>query len=206
MYCFQKHTSMYEQQLRWPVLLIIRRLFDSDLVQVPNVNPSITRSRCEDGGVVWGPGETQDFVCVGLECMNLGCWFTQIVEANRLRVLVLTQTGLMGIFNLTDLVCTPRDDKPLLRGVVSHRKNFLVVRLVLVGWVRANSSIPARSKNQNISRPVATNIPYIISVLSSPTLAKMFSFCLFQSTSCAIGRLELTYEGGLIGVTYPNNR
>ena len=79
---------MYKQQLRWTVLLIIRRLFNSDLVQVPNINPSITRRRRKDGGVVGRPRETQDFIGMGLKCVNLGCRFTQIVEANRLEVLV----------------------------------------------------------------------------------------------------------------------
>lgn len=81
-----------------------------------------------------------------------------------------------GIENPINLVRAPRDDKPLLRRVVSNRKNLLLMRLVFVGWIRASSSIPARLKNQNASGTVHTGTLYIINVLSSPTLAKMFSF------------------------------
>ena len=77
---------MYEQQLRRSVLLVIRCLFDPNLVQVPNIDSSVARRRRKDGGVVWRPCEAQDFVGMGLECVYPGCWFTQVMEANRLKM------------------------------------------------------------------------------------------------------------------------
>ena len=77
---------MYEQQLRWSVFLVIRCLFNANLIQIPNVDPSVTRRRHEDGGVMWRPGEAQDLISVGLECVNASCWFTKVVETNRLEV------------------------------------------------------------------------------------------------------------------------
>ena len=75
---------MYEQQLWWPVFLVIGCLFDPDLVQVPNVDSPVTRRRRKDRSVVWRPCETQDLFGMGLKCVNTGCWFTEVVETDRL--------------------------------------------------------------------------------------------------------------------------
>jgi hypothetical protein len=173
---------MYEQQLRWPVFLVIGCLFDPNLVQVPNVDPSVTRRRREDRGVVRRPREAQDFVGMGLERMNPGCWFTEVVETNRLDASCL-RAEMKWTEKSTNLVRTSRDDKPLLYGVVSDRKNFFIVGLVLVGRVRPRSSVPTKPKDQNVGRTADDSTTYIMSTLSSPTLAKMFSFWWFQSTS-----------------------
>jgi hypothetical protein len=98
--------------------LVIRCLFDPNLVQVPNVDSPITGRRREDGGVVWRPRETQDLVGMGLKCVHAGCWFTQIVETN---CLMIFNEFMMGkIENPANLVRASCDDEPLLRGVVSN--------------------------------------------------------------------------------------
>ena len=79
---------MYEQQLRWSVFLVIGCLLDPNLVQVPNVNSPVTRRRRKDCGIVWRPREAQDFISMGLKCVNTRCWFTEVVETNRLEVFV----------------------------------------------------------------------------------------------------------------------
>ena len=183
---------MYEQQLRWPIFLIIGRLFDPDLIQIPNVDSSVTRSRRKDRGIVWRPRETQDFIGMGLECVNTGRWFTEVVETNRLEV--PSESGTKWTEKLTNLVRTSRDDKPFLYGVISDRKNFFIVGLVLVDWVRPRPSVPTKPRDQNVSMTVGDSTTYIMSILSSPTLAKMFSFLWFQSTSYAMGNLALRRE------------
>jgi hypothetical protein len=94
---------------------------------------------------MWRPREAQDFVGMGLECVDTGCWFTQVVETNRLDS--LARVGIKGVENSTNLVCASRDEKPLLGGVVSDRENFFVVGLVFVGRVGPSSSVPTSSKN-----------------------------------------------------------
>ena len=78
--------------------------------------------------------------------------------------------------NMSDLVRTSGDDQPFLCRVISDRENLPFVSLVFVGWIRASSSVPAKLKDQNVSKMASTSTQYIISVLSSPTLAKIFSF------------------------------
>lgn len=95
---------------------------------------------------------------------------------------------------LTNFVRASRDDKPFLYRVVSDRKDFFVVGLVLVGWVRPRSSVPTKSKDQNVCRTVDNSTTYIMSSLSSPTLAKMLSFLWFQSTSYVMRNLALGDE------------
>jgi len=107
--------------------------------------------------------------------------------------------------NSANLVRTSRDDKPFLHGVVGNRKNFFVVGLVFMGWVGPSSGIPAGPESQNVGGTADNRTPYIISILSSPTLAKMFSFCQFQSTSYGIGHSVIRSEGGPLVITYPNN-
>lgn len=48
-------TSVNEQQLRWPVFLIIRRLLLPDERQIPDVYPPVARCGGEDCGVVGRP-------------------------------------------------------------------------------------------------------------------------------------------------------
>jgi len=129
---------------------------------------------------------------MGLECVNTGCWFTEVVETNRLEA--PSESGMKSTEKPTNLVRAPRDDKPLLYGVVSDREYFFIVSLVLVGWVRPRSSVPTKSKDQNVGRTVGDSATYIMSILSSPTLAKMFSFLWFQSTSYVMGNLALRGE------------
>ena len=94
---------------------------------------------------MWRPREAQDFVGMGLECVNTGCWFTQVVETNRLDS--LARVRMKGVENSTNLVCASRDEKPLLGGVVSDRKDFFVVCLVFVGRVGSGSCIPTDPMN-----------------------------------------------------------
>lgn len=79
--------------------------------------------------------------------------------------------------------------------------------LVFVGWVRPRSSIPTKPEDQNAGGTVNDSTSYIMSSLSSPTLAKMFSFLQFQSTSYCNGKFGV--EGSksiLLETTYPNDR
>lgn len=85
----------------------------------------------------------------------------------------------------TNFVCASSDDQPVLYGVVSDRKDLFVMGLVFVGWVRSCSSIPAKLGNQSLWRVLGDSTTHIMSILSSPTLAKIFSLLWFQSTSYA---------------------
>lgn len=81
-----------------------------------------------------------------------------------------------GADDRANLVRASCDDEPFLYGVVGDRKNLFVVCLVFMGWIRPSASIPTGPENQDIDGTVDNSAPYIMSILSSPTLAKMFSF------------------------------
>jgi hypothetical protein len=55
-------TAMNEHEFRRAIFLVIWRLFDANLCEVPHINAAIARCRRENGGAVWGPCEVQHLV------------------------------------------------------------------------------------------------------------------------------------------------
>jgi len=76
--------SMHEQQLWRSIIRIVRRLFFSDLGDVPDVYSSIGGGGSKDCFRVRGPGELDDFVCVGFEGVEFGGEFSEIPEGDGL--------------------------------------------------------------------------------------------------------------------------
>lgn len=77
-------SSMNEQELGRSVLLVLGRLFESDLGDVPEVDAAVARGRGEDGFVRGGPGELEDFVVVRLEGVELDFEVAEVPEGDRL--------------------------------------------------------------------------------------------------------------------------
>jgi hypothetical protein len=75
---------MNEHEFRRPVFLVVGRLFDADLREVPYVNATVARRRCKNCGAMWGPREVQHLIRMCLERVQ---WFPQpfdIVQQDRL--------------------------------------------------------------------------------------------------------------------------
>lgn len=75
-------TTMDKQELWRTVLLVIRGLLHSNLRQVPDVYPPVTRSRREYSRVMRGPGQVQDLIGMPLESMKLLCRRPQVMKDN----------------------------------------------------------------------------------------------------------------------------
>lgn len=65
---------MNEHEFRRAVFLIVWRLLDTDLREIPHINAAVARCRCENGGAMWGPCEVQHLVRMCLERVQ---WFPQ---------------------------------------------------------------------------------------------------------------------------------
>lgn len=62
---------MNEDEFRRTVFLVVWCLFFPDLVQIPNIDAAVTGGRSEDCGVMWRPGQLEDFASVPLESVLL---------------------------------------------------------------------------------------------------------------------------------------
>lgn len=76
---------MDEQELGRTIFLILGRLFESDLRDVPEVDTTVAGGRGEDGLVRGRPRELLDFFLVRFEGVKLDGEVAEIPECDRLR-------------------------------------------------------------------------------------------------------------------------
>ncbi len=75
---------MNEEQFWGSIFLVIRRLFLSDEGQIPDVDSSIARCRCEDGRIMRRPCQMEDFVGMRFEGVQFFRGCTNVVQYDSL--------------------------------------------------------------------------------------------------------------------------
>ncbi len=78
-------TAMDKQQLRWPILRVIRCLFCTDSVEIPDVNTSISGGGGEVDGGVGRPSDLKDVVGMRFEGVEFELEFPDIPERDGLQ-------------------------------------------------------------------------------------------------------------------------
>ena len=71
-------SPMHKQQLRWPILRILRRLFIPNPRQIPNNNPPIIPRTRENGFLIRRPRHRGDLVPMTFKRMQLEFQVSQV--------------------------------------------------------------------------------------------------------------------------------
>lgn len=78
------HSLVNYQKLRWTILDVFRLLLLTDPSQIPNMDPSIQRSRRQDGRIMRVPADLMYLSFVELERMQFRVQLANIKQTNRL--------------------------------------------------------------------------------------------------------------------------
>lgn len=121
---------MHKQQLGRTIFLIVGRLLQANLGEIPQDDASISRGRRKDGRAVRGPGELQNFFRVRAKRVQLDLEVAQIPQRNRLswRAALVSRRINLHFRAFPHLVGRARDENVFVVWGKGHRVDLGRVR------------------------------------------------------------------------------